>query len=141
MPKTSDSPRRLAYRIEEIERFSHFGSINIAFLRVECCGFEYFESCEEAHDEGPTNSVFQAPVGRPGPWSAQRECGSLRNSAPNILSKALIGSLGFMSSAIKKPVKAPMRAISPLILKPPIISPTTSPIMGTVAHAVMSKNA
>jgi hypothetical protein len=63
MPETGNFPLRLAYTIEKIERLSDFSSINIAFLRLEYCGFEYFESCEKAHDGGPTNSFFQSSGG------------------------------------------------------------------------------
>jgi hypothetical protein len=70
MPETGNFPLRLAYTIKEIERLSDFRSINIAFLRVERCGFQYFEGCEKVHDGGSTKFFFQAPAGRAGPWSA-----------------------------------------------------------------------
>ena len=63
MPKTGDAPLRRANGIEGLQSLSDFRSINIAFLRVECRGFQYFESFEKAHDGGPTNSFFQAPAG------------------------------------------------------------------------------
>jgi len=65
MPKTGDAPLRRANGIEGLQRLSDFRSINITFLRVECCGFQYFESCEKAHDGGPTILSSKHPPAGP----------------------------------------------------------------------------